>query len=255
MKPFILLFQVLQIVFVSTPSLIYMGHAMHRVRREEKRRSREEGGGEGRGGEEDPGGGGRGNDSGEEDEKGGREVEKHGEKEGGGRLRLRGALLQTYVLSILIRSVMEVCPAVKEQLCCSPKVWLPPDEMIAAPPQVVFLTLQYFMYGIFLNPLYVCKVKTESSSLSSVKHSSVLTLSPTSLCCRPGRALILWTVMSPGQQRKMSLLCSCWPFPAFLWSSACWSCNTWRGGTAVGRTAKWALSFKDANLICAGCVR
>ncbi|CAF88388.1 unnamed protein product, partial [Tetraodon nigroviridis] len=33
---------VLQIVFVSTPSLIYMGHAMHRVRREEKRRNREE---------------------------------------------------------------------------------------------------------------------------------------------------------------------------------------------------------------------
>lgn len=111
MKRFILLFQVLQIVFVSTPSLIYMGHAMHRVRREEKRRSREEGGGEGRGGEEDPGGGGGGgDDSGGEDEKGGREVEKHGEKEGGGRVRLRGALLQTYVLSILIRSVMEVCP-------------------------------------------------------------------------------------------------------------------------------------------------
>lgn len=99
----------LQIVFVSTPSLIYMGHAMHRVRREEKRRSREAEGGEGRGGEEDPGGGGGGDDSGGEDEKGEREVEKHGEKESGGRVRLRGALLQTYVLSILIRSVMEVC--------------------------------------------------------------------------------------------------------------------------------------------------
>uniref|UniRef100_H3CWW2 Gap junction protein n=1 Tax=Tetraodon nigroviridis TaxID=99883 RepID=H3CWW2_TETNG len=69
---------VLQIVFVSTPSLIYMGHAMHRVR---------------------------------------------------SRVRLRGALLQTYVLSILIRSIMEV----------------------------VFLSLQYFLYGIFLTPLYVCE--------------------------------------------------------------------------------------------------
>ncbi|KAK5908963.1 hypothetical protein CgunFtcFv8_016977 [Champsocephalus gunnari] len=38
---------VLQIVFVSTPSLIYMGHAMHTVRQEEKRRSREEEEGEG----------------------------------------------------------------------------------------------------------------------------------------------------------------------------------------------------------------
>uniref|UniRef100_A0A673B379 Gap junction protein n=1 Tax=Sphaeramia orbicularis TaxID=375764 RepID=A0A673B379_9TELE len=95
---------VLQIVFVSTPSLIYMGHAMHTVRREEKRRSREEEMGEA---EDDPGGG----------------------DGGAGRVRLRGALLQTYVLSILIRSIMEV----------------------------VFLCLQYFLYGIFLNPLYVCK--------------------------------------------------------------------------------------------------
>lgn len=88
-----------------------MGHAMHRVRREEKRRSREEEGGEGRGGEEDPGGGGGGgDDSGGEDEKGGREVEKHRGKESGGHVRLRGALLQTYVLSILIRSIMEVGP-------------------------------------------------------------------------------------------------------------------------------------------------
>ncbi|CAG00332.1 unnamed protein product [Tetraodon nigroviridis] len=121
---------VLQIVFVSTPSLIYMGHAMHRVRREEKRRNREEEGGEGRGGEEDPGGGGRGGDDGrEEDKKGGKEVAEQGEKESGGRVRLRGALLQTYVLSILIRSIMEV----------------------------VFLSLQYFLYGIFLTPLYVCE--------------------------------------------------------------------------------------------------
>ncbi|KAK1905271.1 Gap junction alpha-5 protein [Dissostichus eleginoides] len=59
---------VLQIVFVSTPSLIYMVH-------------------------------------------------------------LRGALLQTYILSILIRSIMEV----------------------------VFVILQYFMYGVFLHSLYICK--------------------------------------------------------------------------------------------------
>ena len=32
---------VLQIVFVSTPSLVYMGHAMHTVRMEEKKRRKE----------------------------------------------------------------------------------------------------------------------------------------------------------------------------------------------------------------------
>ncbi|XP_068597022.1 gap junction alpha-5 protein-like [Brachionichthys hirsutus] len=117
---------VLQIVFVSTPSLIYVGHAMHTVRREEKRRSREEEGGEEDGGEEDPGGG----NGQEEGGKGGRDGQK--EKREGlstGRIHLRGALLQTYMLSIVIRSIMEV----------------------------VFLCLQYFLYGIFLNPLYVCK--------------------------------------------------------------------------------------------------
>lgn len=117
---------VLQIVFVSTPSLIYMGHAMHTVRREEKRRSRQEELGDGCGAGDDPGGG--------EDGAGAEVQDTRSEKENGkdkreGRIRLRGALLQTYVLSILIRSIMEV----------------------------VFLCLQYFLYGIFLNPLYVCK--------------------------------------------------------------------------------------------------
>lgn len=103
--------QVLQIVFVSTPSLIYMGHAMHNVRRQEKRRSREEEEGDGGGQEEDPGGG--GGEGGGQEEKQGRDDGKHGEKESreglsSGRVHLRGPLLQTYVLSILIRSVMEV---------------------------------------------------------------------------------------------------------------------------------------------------
>ncbi|XP_020390374.1 gap junction protein alpha 8 paralog b isoform X1 [Rhincodon typus] len=34
---------VLQIIFVSTPSLVYVGHAVHHVRMEEKRKAREEG--------------------------------------------------------------------------------------------------------------------------------------------------------------------------------------------------------------------
>uniref|UniRef100_A0A3Q2PFU3 Gap junction protein n=1 Tax=Fundulus heteroclitus TaxID=8078 RepID=A0A3Q2PFU3_FUNHE len=122
---------VLQIVFVSTPSLIYVGHAMHTVRREEKRRSREEEEGGGGAKEEDQGGG---EDGGGRGEKQGRKGDKDGGKEkdevhSSGRVRLRGALLKTYVLSILIRTIMEV----------------------------VFLCLQYFLYGIFLHPLYVCK--------------------------------------------------------------------------------------------------
>ncbi|KAM8859794.1 gap junction alpha-5 protein-like isoform 2-T3 [Spinachia spinachia] len=130
---------VLQIVFVSTPSLIYMGHAMHTVRMEEKRRSREEEeeeeeeeeqGGDGAEREEDPGGDGGGEKRGRKAEKdGGKEESREGQS--AGRVRLRGALLQTYVLSILLRSVMEV----------------------------VFLFLQYYMYGVFLTSLFVCKAR------------------------------------------------------------------------------------------------
>lgn len=89
-----------------------MGHAMHSVRRQEKRRSRgEEEEEEGGGGEEDPGGG--GSEGGSSGEKQGRGDGKHVERDSGegvlsGRVRLKGPLLQTYVLSILIRSIMEV---------------------------------------------------------------------------------------------------------------------------------------------------
>lgn len=110
------LLQVLQIVFVSTPSLIYMGHAMHSVRLQEKRRSRgEEEEEEDGGGEEDPGGGGGGGGGGGEGRGGpgekqarGEEKQDSGEGVMSGRVRLKGPLLQTYVLSILIRSIMEV---------------------------------------------------------------------------------------------------------------------------------------------------
>ncbi|XP_056593547.1 gap junction protein, alpha 5b [Triplophysa dalaica] len=104
---------VLQIVFVSTPSLIYVGHAMHSVRIEEKRRKEQE------------------EDGAQRDRGKYPEEEKHCEEDegGGGKVRLKGALLQTYVLSILLRSVMEV----------------------------IFIVAQYMIYGVFLNTLYVCR--------------------------------------------------------------------------------------------------
>ncbi|XP_017278152.1 gap junction protein, alpha 5a [Kryptolebias marmoratus] len=109
---------VLQIVFVSTPSLIYMGHAMHIVRMEEKKKREQE---EREAREED------GKDLQEEKEY----LQQNGRgKEGtSGRVRLKGALLQTYILSILIRTVMEV----------------------------TFIVVQYLIYGVFLKALYLCK--------------------------------------------------------------------------------------------------
>ncbi|KAM8749565.1 gap junction protein, alpha 5a isoform 1-T2 [Acanthopagrus schlegelii] len=113
---------VLQIVFVSTPSLIYMGHAMHTVRREEKQKRREQEEREARGeAERDL--------EGEKEYLQQKESVKVMNSDGTGRVRLKGALLQTYMLSIVIRTVMEV----------------------------TFIVVQYLIYGVFLKALYLCK--------------------------------------------------------------------------------------------------
>ncbi|XP_039512007.1 gap junction alpha-3 protein [Pimephales promelas] len=124
-------FWVLQIIFVSTPTLIYLGHVLHIVRMEEKRKEREEelrkasrlqeekellyrngGGGEsgGRGG----GGGGK--------------KEKPPIRDEHGKIRIRGALLRTYVFNIIFKTLFEVG----------------------------FILGQYFLYGFQLRPLYKC---------------------------------------------------------------------------------------------------
>ncbi|XP_035005871.1 gap junction alpha-3 protein [Hippoglossus stenolepis] len=117
-------FWVLQIIFVSTPTLIYLGHVLHIVRMEEKRREREE-----------------------EVRKAGQHQEDHdnlyhnGVGDGGGgkkekppirdehgKIRIRGALLRTYIFNIIFKTLFEVG----------------------------FILGQYFLYGFHLRPLYKC---------------------------------------------------------------------------------------------------
>ncbi|CAH2219059.1 gap junction alpha-5 [Pelobates cultripes] len=111
---------VLQIIFVSTPSLLYMGHAMHMVRVEEKKKLREE--------EKS-----KENITGDsvyhQQEYAPEKSEPPYRDELSGKIRLKGSLLNTYVCSILIRTVMEIA----------------------------FIVGQYMLYGIFLNTLYICK--------------------------------------------------------------------------------------------------
>ncbi|XP_044139629.1 gap junction alpha-5 protein [Bufo gargarizans] len=116
-------FWVLQIIFVSTPSLLYMGHAMHTVRVEEKKKLREE---ETKSKQD------------MNDDSTYHQKEYPAEKldlpyrdEVSGKIRLQGSLLNTYVCSILIRTAMEVA----------------------------FIVGQYMLYGIFLDTLYICKRK------------------------------------------------------------------------------------------------
>ncbi|XP_076008572.1 gap junction alpha-3 protein-like [Genypterus blacodes] len=118
-------FWVLQIIFVSTPTLIYLGHVLHIVRMEEKRREREE---ElrkaGRHPEDrDPlyhdaiGNGGRGG-----------KREKLPIRDEHGKIRIRGALLRTYIFNIIFKTLFEVG----------------------------FILGQYFLYGFHLKTLYTC---------------------------------------------------------------------------------------------------
>lgn len=110
---------VLQIIFVSTPSLLYMGHAMHTVRMEEKKKIKA--GKEGATAVK--------SDSFHQQEYPAAEkAELSCWEEASGRIILQGTLLNTYVCSILIRTTVEVA----------------------------FIVGQYLLYGIFLETLYVC---------------------------------------------------------------------------------------------------
>lgn len=112
---------VLQIIFVSSPSLVYMGHALYRLRTLEKKRHRKkaclkaelEGA-----------------DADQEDHKRiERELRKLDEQKKVRKAPLRGSLLRTYVFHILTRSVVEVG----------------------------FIVGQCALFGIGLSPLYKCE--------------------------------------------------------------------------------------------------
>ncbi|XP_061752577.1 gap junction alpha-3 protein-like isoform X3 [Nerophis ophidion] len=96
-------FWVMQIIFVSTPTLIYLGHILHLVRMEEKVKEKEKE---------------------FENEK----AKKAPIKDNLGHVRLKGALLRTYVLNIIFKTLFEVA----------------------------FIVAQYFLYGFELKPMYTC---------------------------------------------------------------------------------------------------
>ncbi|KAG8562668.1 hypothetical protein GDO81_015762 [Engystomops pustulosus] len=111
---------VLQIIFVSSPSLVYMGHALYRLRALEKERQRKKA--QLRAELEDLEG------VIDEHRRLEKELRKLEEQKKVNKAPLRGSLLRTYVLHILTRSVVEVG----------------------------FMVGQYFLYGFDLNPLYKC---------------------------------------------------------------------------------------------------
>ncbi|KAL7390381.1 hypothetical protein ABVT39_020077 [Epinephelus coioides] len=106
-------FWVMQIIFVSTPTLIYLGHILHLVRMEEKEKQKEK-------------------DIAIQNEKHQQLVvtkaKKTPIKDNQGHVRLKGALLRTYVFNIIFKTLFEVA----------------------------FIVAQYFLYGFELKPMYTC---------------------------------------------------------------------------------------------------
>lgn len=112
---------VLQIIFVSSPSLVYMGHALYRLRTLEKERHRKKACLKAELEGTDP--------VLEEHRRIERELRKLDEQKRVRKAPLRGSLLRTYVFHILTRSVVEVG----------------------------FIIGQCTLYGIGLSPLYKCE--------------------------------------------------------------------------------------------------
>ncbi|XP_061923414.1 gap junction alpha-3 protein [Entelurus aequoreus] len=115
-------FWVLQIIFVSTPTLIYLGHVLHIVRMEEKRKEKEESVRKVNRFQE------KALFFKDSEDDGGTKREKPPIRDEHGKIRIRGALLRTYVLNIIFKTLFEVG----------------------------FILGQYFLYGFRLRPLYKC---------------------------------------------------------------------------------------------------
>ncbi|XP_042335630.1 gap junction alpha-3 protein-like [Sceloporus undulatus] len=109
-------FWVLQIIFVSTPSLIYLGHILHLVRREEKEQGLIVN-------QVEAGGGSSSGSTAAQATNGPVSV-----RDACGRIRLQGAILRTYICNIVFKALFEVG----------------------------FILGQYVLYGFELKPLYTC---------------------------------------------------------------------------------------------------
>lgn len=114
-------FWVLQVIFVSAPSLVYMGHALYCIRALEKERHRKriqlkEELDEAELAQEDH-------------KRAEKELKRLDEQKKVKKAPLKGSLLRTYIIHILTRSVVEMC----------------------------FILGQYLLYGVQLDPLFKCE--------------------------------------------------------------------------------------------------
>ncbi|XP_054433688.1 gap junction alpha-3 protein-like [Pteronotus mesoamericanus] len=113
-------FWVLQIISVSTPTLIYLGHVLHIVRMEDKKKGQEE--------EQVKEGSLHLRSAGQCASRHNSQKDKKPLWDDCGKVRIAGTLLRTYVFNIIFKTLFEVG----------------------------FIVGQYFLYGFQLKPLYRC---------------------------------------------------------------------------------------------------
>lgn len=106
-------FWVMQIIFVSTPTLIYLGHILHLVRMEEKDKHKQKE---------------LSMQNENQQQMLSSKAKKGPVKDNQGHVRLKGALLRTYVFNIIFKTLFEVA----------------------------FIVAQYFLYGFELKAMYTC---------------------------------------------------------------------------------------------------
>lgn len=154
-------FWVLQIIFVSSPSLVYMGHALYRLRTFEKERQRKKS--HLRAHMENPG------LELKEQQRIDRQLRRLEEQKRIHKVPLKGCLLRTYVLHILTRSVLEVGFMIGQDVlygfqmhslykCTQPPCPNAVDCFVSRPTEKTIFML--FMYSIaaislFLNVLEI----------------------------------------------------------------------------------------------------
>ncbi|XP_014819930.1 PREDICTED: gap junction alpha-10 protein [Calidris pugnax] len=157
---------VLQIIFVSSPSLVYMGHALYRLRALEKERQKRKAHLRAQLEDLEP--------MPEEHRRVERELRKLEEQKKVNKAPLRGSLLRTYVLHILTRSVVEVGFMIEKTIFMVFMNSIAAVSLFLNILEIAHLGLKKIQKSLYGRPRHPVAPAEEEASLYNSKKSSVV---------------------------------------------------------------------------------
>ncbi|XP_074437241.1 gap junction alpha-10 protein isoform X3 [Larus michahellis] len=157
---------VLQIIFVSSPSLVYMGHALYRLRALEKERQKRKAHLRAQLEDLEP--------MPEEHRRVERELRKLEEQKKVNKAPLRGSLLRTYVLHILTRSVVEVGFMIEKTIFMVFMNSIAAVSLFLNILEIAHLGLKKIQKSLYGQPRRPAAPAEEEASLYNSKKSSVV---------------------------------------------------------------------------------